>query len=98
MSDAQLRLVIKAISCRVIGCVEWEPRQADRLRGDPDLQGLTPEEIQRELIEYVASGGGKVRQVKEKRPQWSHREFYYKAIVPFQELFRKGLFVEMELH
>jgi hypothetical protein len=42
--------------------------------------------------------GGKVQQIVEKRPHWSHRQYYYKAIVPYPHLFRKGLFVEMELY
>ena len=48
----ELALVVKAIRCRVTGCCEWEDRAARRLRGDPGLQGLTPEGIVEALIDF----------------------------------------------
>ena len=90
-------LVVHALTCGVTGCVEWQPKEADRVRSDTNLKGLTPEGIVEELIEFVTNGGGKVQQINEKRPQWGHRTFYYKVIVDYPQLFRKGLFVEMEL-
>jgi hypothetical protein len=97
-NPAQFELVIQALSCGVTGCVEWQPKEAERVRSDSSLKGLTPETILEDLIDFVANGGGKLQQVLEKRPQWSHREYYYKAMIPYADLFRKGLFVEMELH
>jgi hypothetical protein len=95
-NEAELELVVKALTSWVTGCVEWEPREAERVRNDQYLMGLTPEGIQQDLIDFVLKGG-KVRQVKEKRLERSHRHYYYKVIVPYPELFRKGLFVELEL-
>jgi hypothetical protein len=92
----ELALVQKALTCCVNGCVEWDPDQADRVRSDPRLQGLTPEAIQEDTIQYAVDGG-EVRQVKEKRMEWQHREFYYKVILPYYPEFPKGLFVELEL-
>src|SRR5208282_1897846 len=95
--SAELELVLKAITCRITGCLEWHPDEVERVRRDPSLTTLTPEGIQSELIRYVVNGG-LVRQVREKRSQYSHRKYYYKATVPFPDVFQKGLFVEMELH
>ena len=58
----ELALVEKALKCGVMGCVEWVPEEADRLRSDRYLQGLTPESIQEEVIDWVKNRGGKVRQ------------------------------------
>jgi hypothetical protein len=80
----------------VTGCCEWADKEAERVRQDPDLQGLTPEYIRERLQQFVAKEGGQVEQVPEKRPHFGHREYYYKAII--QEPGSKhGLFVEMEL-
>jgi hypothetical protein len=54
----QLELVIRALSCGVTGCVEWQPKEADRVRSDPNLRVLTPEGILEDLIEFVTNGGG----------------------------------------
>jgi hypothetical protein len=99
MSDPdELALVQKALACGISGCVEWEPKEAERVRNDRYLHGLTPEGIQEAVIDYVQNHGKKVvRQVKETRQAYSYRRFYYKVIVPFPDIFRKGLFVEMEL-
>lgn len=91
-------LVFKALTCGVGGCVEWDPDALDRVRKDKFLQGLTPEGITEDLIQHVTNeGDAAIRQVRETRPDWQHREYYYKIIVPYPDLFRKGLFVEMEL-
>ena len=94
---AQLELVIKALTCGVTGCVDWHPKQMERVRGDRFLKGLSPEEIQAMLIEYITNGGGKVQQVTEKGRGYDHRDYYYKVVVPCPDLFKKGLFVELEL-
>jgi len=93
---AQLELVVKALTCGVTGCVDWEPKQAERVRLDADLRGLSPRRIALMVIDHVMNGGA-VFQVEEKRPQWSHRDYYYKVIVPYPEFFTKRLFIEMEL-
>jgi hypothetical protein len=98
MNDpGELALVLKAITCRVTGCLMWHPKERSRVRKDPVLKGLTPAGIQESLICYVENGG-EVRQVPEKQPHFSHRTYYYKATIPYPELFCKGLFVEMELY
>ena len=98
MDDAERALVVKALTCGVTGCVEWDPDEADKLRGDPYLKGLTPEGIQKDLTDYVIHQGAEaVRQIKEKRKGYQHRVYYYKVVVPYPDLFRHGLFVEMEL-
>jgi hypothetical protein len=94
---AEYDLVCKALTCGVTGCVEWDPTAAIKVRRDRYLRGLTPEGIQEDLIDYVTKQGGQVRQVKEKRPEYNHRAYWYKVIVPYPDLFRRGLFVEMEL-
>jgi hypothetical protein len=94
----ELALVIKALTCGVRGCVEWKRNVDDRIRSDPFLKGLTPEGIQEDAIAFVKKNSDKVIQVSETRPQYDHRAFYYKVIIPYPELFRRGLFVEMELY
>ncbi len=69
---------------------------ADKVRSDPELSGLTPEFIRKELIRLMRSGLVSVQQVPEKRAEWAHYRFYYKAILPFKE-FRHGLFVELRM-
>ncbi len=64
-------LVAKALSEGLGGCVEWDEKSADRVRNDPDLQGLSPRYIREEVIRYVrAQGGQVVQQVREKRENW----------------------------
>ena len=94
---AQLELVVKALTCHLTGCVDWHPKQMERVRRDGDLKGLSPEEIQVMTVEFVAHGGGKVQQVIEKGRGYDHREYYYKVVVPCPDLFKKGIFVELEL-
>ncbi|HZU34931.1 MAG TPA: hypothetical protein VFA18_03430 [Gemmataceae bacterium] len=97
MSDPnQLALVYTAIRSGLTGCCEWVDKEAERVRADPDLQGLTPEYIRQRLQQFVSDEGGQVEQVAETRPHFSHREYYYKAIIP-EPGFRHGLFVELEL-
>jgi hypothetical protein len=92
----EYELVIKAIACGTTGCLEWNPQEAMNVRKNPWLKGLTPEGIREDLIDHVRNGGI-VKQVRETRRSYSHRNFYYKSIVPYPDLFQKGLFVEMEL-
>jgi hypothetical protein len=97
MSDpAELALVRAAICSGVTGCCEWLDKEAERVRGDPDLQGLTPEYIKQRLCHFVAKEAGQVEQVPETRPNRSYRDYYYKVIIP-EPGFKHGLFVEMEL-
>src|SRR5438132_6415446 len=94
---AELALVQKALACGITGCVEWNPKALRKVRGDRYLRGLTPEAIQQDLCDFITHHGGLVHQVAESRPEYSYRRYYYKVIVPYPELFRFGLFVEMEL-
>ncbi len=92
----ELALVGKALKSGLGGCVEWDPIEADRVRGEIHNFDLSPEGIKADVIEYVRNGG-RVYQVKESRQNRAHREFYYKVILPMPDLFKKGLFVELEL-
>ncbi len=66
------------------------------MRGDTSLQGLTPEYIKQRASAHVISSRSAVRQVREQRPYYSHREFYYKVVFP-EPGFPNGVFVEYEL-
>jgi hypothetical protein len=93
---AEHALVVKAITCRVGGCCEWDMKAERRFLSRPPLPNLTPEGVIDELIDFIASGGDVV-QVEEQRPEYDDRPFYYKVILPMAE-FRLGLFVEIILH
>ena len=93
----ELALVEKALKSGLGGCVEWEPKEAERVRRELEHFDVLPEGIQQQVVQYVRQGG-KVRQVKETRPNRAHREYYYKVILPMPTIFKKGLFVELELH
>jgi hypothetical protein len=96
VSDAdELKLVRQAIISRVTGDSERDDRAARRVRRDRQLEGLTPEGIKSLCQGFVANGGA-VKQKKEKRPEYSHRRFYYTVIIPLDE-FLHGLFIEIEL-
>jgi hypothetical protein len=100
MSDAdrELALVAKALQSRVGGCVEWiDDRAARRVREDRNNLGLTPEYIKQRVIDHVcAEGAGVVEQRRETRPEYGHRRFWYRVLLP-EDGFPRGLFVEMEL-
>ena len=71
MSDlAELALVEAAIASGVTGCYEWDDKEAERVRDDPSLLGLTPEYIRQRLPQFVV-GGGKIQQVPESRALYS---------------------------
>lgn len=88
-------LVLRAITCRVGGCCEWDEKAARRFRAVPPVSALTPEGVKEDLIAHVTAGGD-VIQVAEIRPEYNYRPFYYKAIIPTPGL-RHGLFVEIVL-
>jgi hypothetical protein len=58
----ELALVIKALTCGVGGCVEWNRKEAERVRRDRFLKGLTPDGVQGALIDYVKNHNGRVLQ------------------------------------
>jgi hypothetical protein len=92
---AEFALVVQAISCGVSGCCEWDDKAARRFRQNPPVAGLTPEGVKDTLVEFVSKGGSVV-QVKETRPAYDDRPFYYKVILPMDGL-KYGLFVEIVL-
>jgi hypothetical protein len=99
MSDAaELVLATEAIlhGLRTTGCCEWDDDAAERVRNDPSLQGLTPEYIRDRLCLFIAVEGGSLQQVKESRPEYSYRTYWYKAVFP-EPGFKHGIFVELEL-
>ena len=97
MSDsAELALVMKAILSGISGCFEWHEGERARLnRTRSLLEGLTLAYIKQRVTEFVSTGG-EVQQVQERRPEYGHRAYYYKAIIPEPD-FPNGIFVEMEL-
>jgi hypothetical protein len=94
----QHALVIKAITSGLSNCLFWKNAETEsRIRGNRELQGLTPREIKKEIIEFVKQGGD-VEQVAETREPYRHEHvFYYKIIMTIEE-FSLPLFVEMVLH
>jgi hypothetical protein len=99
MSDsAEIVLAEDAVrhGVRTTGCCEWDDEAAERVRSDPSLLGLTPEYIRDRLCQFIAAEGGKLQQVKESRPEYSYRAYWYKAVLP-EPGFKHGLFVEIEL-
>ena len=96
MNDPEeLALAIKAILSGLTGCCEWNDRESRRLRSDDSLKGLTPAYLKQRLIKFVRDGGV-LHQVPETRPEYSHRTYYYKAII-LEPDFPKGIFLELEL-
>ena len=94
--SADHTLVLRALTSGLSNCVFWKSdRTSLRVRNDPDLKGLTPEGLKRELLAFVA-GGGEVMQVVETRGEFRDYRYYYKAILPLTG-FTRGVFVEMVL-
>lgn len=100
-----LGLVHLAIVTGIFGQIQWDDRANERARSNPDLQGLTPEGIRRLLHAFV-SGGGRLDERQEARPDWLeanadrpayYRDRWYRAVVPVPGLFPNGLFVEVRL-
>lgn len=93
----ELALVMKALKSGLDGCVEWHHEVVDRVRQELLALGLTPIGIKAALIAFARNGGA-IRQVREQRNEWKdRRDYYYKAIVPMPAIFKRGLFVELEL-
>ncbi|MBI2807114.1 MAG: hypothetical protein HYX68_19205 [Planctomycetes bacterium] len=95
--DEELALVKKAILLgqTVSGCCEWHDRAVHRVEREPDLQGVTPDEIRTLTINFVVAGG-RIHQVKEQRPEYNDYDFYYKIVFSVSELSHE-LFVELRL-
>ncbi len=93
----ELDLVHKAIGlAHVGGCLVWNEKEEKKLRAQPPITDLFPDEVTDLLVDFVKSGGV-IEQVKEKRPHWQdRRQYWYKAKIPFDGL-PKGLFVEFWL-
>ena len=53
----QLALVLKALQSGLSNCVAWDEKAARQIRNDPNLNGLTPAAIRKELLDFVAGGG-----------------------------------------
>jgi hypothetical protein len=100
MADAhKLDLVHKAIGAGVLGHIQWKESAARRVRGDPDLLGLTPEGIRLLLRRSVLDGKSlDVRQETraEYREEWPDDPYWYRAILEGPGL-PHGLFVEVKL-
>ena len=91
-------LVVRAITCRTGGCIEWKPRTLRRVLSADNLRGLVPSRIVEELIHHVLRRGpGAVVQKRETRMEYRDDEFFYQVIVPIEH-FPRGVFVELLMH
>ena len=60
---AELALVRKAIESSLSNCCEWVSAAVqNRVRNDPELQGLTPRGVKQLLKEWVKDQGGAIVQ------------------------------------
>ena len=93
----ELELVRKALTLGYDGCVEWDTDVVERLREELAKHSLGLIGVKKHVIEHVRNGGT-VTQKKETREGWiERREYWYRVIVPLPMVFKKGLFVEIEL-
>jgi hypothetical protein len=92
----ELALVPKAIQETASGCCEWDDKAVERIRADRELRGLTPRGIKQDLQSYVRNNPEAVVQVREKREEYRHFEFYYKVILPLAS-HEGDLFLELVL-
>ncbi len=92
----ELELVRRAIleGRTTRGCCEWWMKSAGRLHQTPPFDGFLPQEVRRQLCDYVARNPESLRQVAEKRSEYPDRKYYYKVVLPVPEL-ANGLFVEI---
>jgi hypothetical protein len=92
-------LVHKAICAGIFGNIEWQSAAYQRVRRDPDMQGLTPEAIRHLLREHVKDGNAlEIREEtrEEKRLEDPENPYWYRAVIPVAA-FSHGLFVEVIL-
>jgi hypothetical protein len=96
LDPAELELVRRAILLgRTLGgCCEWHRSAIERLNHRPPYQSFTLAQLRDALCDFIAQEPEAVIQVKEQRPEYCDRRFYYKVILPIAELAR-GLFVEL---
>lgn len=94
----EYRLVHKAMTCGLSNCLEWANANVQRrVINDPDLNGLTPKEIKRLVIDHVCRNG-ELKQKKENRSEYSiTRDFWYQVLIDIDRLPRP-LFVEIVLN
>lgn len=98
IDPAELELVRKAITLgrTFAGYLEWQRRTLLRVRERPPYPDFTADGMKQRLCEFVSKQPSSLTQVAEKRPEYQDRQFYYKVILPADEL-SVGLFVEMIL-
>lgn len=96
--STELELVRRAIlfGRTFAGYLEWQRRTLLRIREQPPYANFTADDLKQRLCEYVEQSPSCLVQVAEKRSEYQDRQFYYKVIVPVEEL-SAGLFVEMIL-
>jgi hypothetical protein len=87
-----------ALVCKALAgpsnCILWKDSLERRIRGDPDLKGLTPGEIKR-LVRPYANSGGSVEQQRETSEEYRDEyPFRYVLIVPHEEIPR-GIYVKL---
>lgn len=98
MDSAELELVRRAIlfGRTFAGYLEWQRRILLRIREHPPYATFTADDLKQRLCEFVKQSPSSLIQVAEKRLEYPDRQYYYKVILPVDEL-PTGLFVEMIL-
>jgi len=93
----QVELVRRAIMSRLGGCCAWDEKAAQRVRSDQSLEGVSPEDINALLRDYVTEHPEAVTARRENRDEYRGvRDFWFRVILPVPE-FTHGLFVELVL-
>ncbi len=101
-NPARLDLVHKAICLGWKGHIQWKPQAYERVRDDPEMQGLTPERI-KELLNVYCKGGGQLEVRHETREELLAQDpdnpYWYRALIPVTEglICNKELFIELIL-
>ena len=100
MEESLRLIVVEAIVThfQTRGCLEWDSREAARIRRDGGLAGLTVEGIKALLVEHVKRGGRVDQRSETRLEKQSRREYWYRVLIPNIPEMPRGLFVELELY
>jgi hypothetical protein len=96
MAEHRLEMVHQAIQAGIFGNIEWKGPARKRMERDPEMDGITTEEVRLLLRDFVRNGGVlEVRHEKRIEYQVEH-PYWYKALVAIPD-FARPLFVELIL-
>lgn len=81
LTDPQILACIKRVlqNWRVTDYVTWKDVARDWV--GQNLEPLTPRDVAQRMHEYVQTDGA-IDQVRERRPEWSDRDFHYDFRIP----------------